>query len=168
VEMRLWSWQTWKEKVQGLLIWMTTYWTSDTAYPDAPQNPYEDPMSWVNGYSTEKGTKRPWGNGDGRLVYPPLAAANGHPAAPVLDDPVPTIRLEMLSDGIEDYEYFAMLTRRLAKATPEQKAKYEPLLAVPTAVTKSLTDFTTDPVPIESHRLKLARALEELEAAAAE
>lgn len=162
VEMRLWSWQTWKEKVQGLLIWMTTYWTSEAAYPDVPQNPYEDPMSWVRGYSTPKGAKRPWGNGDGRLVYPPLAAANGRPAAPVLDDPVPTIRLEMLSDGIEDYEYFSMLTRRLAKATPEQKAKYESLLSVPTTVTKSLTDFATDPGPIESHRLKLACALEEL------
>ena len=162
VEMRLWSWQTWKENVQGLLIWATTYWTSGAAYPDAPQNPYEDPMSWTSGYSTPKGTKRPWGNGDGRLVYPPLAAANGRPAAPVLDDPVPTFRLEMLGDGIEDYEYFAMLKRRLATATPEQKAKYEPLLAVPEAVTKSMTDFAIDPTPIESHRVKIARALEAL------
>ena len=80
----------------------------------------------------------------------------------VWDDPVPTFRLEMLGDGIEDYEYFAMLKRRLATATPEQKAKYEPLLAVPEAVTKSMTDFATDPAPIESHRVKIARALEAL------
>ena len=162
VEMRLWSWQTWKEGVQGLLIWATTYWTSPCAYPDVPQNPYDDPMSWTSGYSTPKGTKRPWGNGDGRLVYPPPAAANGRPAAPVLDDPVPTIRLEMLGDGIEDYEYFAMLRRRLATATPAQKAKYEPLLAVPESVTKTMTEFSIAPEPIESHRLKLARALEAL------
>ena len=162
VEMRLWSWQTWKESVHGLLIWATTYWTSGCAYPDTPQNPYEDPMSWVSGYSTARGTKRPWGNGDGRLVYPPLAAANGRSAAPVLDDPVPTFRLEMLGDGIEDYEYFAMLQRRLVTATPEQRAKYEPLLAVPESVTKSMTDFSIDPAPIESHRVKLARALESL------
>ena len=67
----------------------------------------------------------------------------------------------MLGDGIEDYEYFAMLSRRLAAATPQQKALYEPLLSVPTTVTKSLTDFTTDPAPLEAHRVKLARALEE-------
>ena len=162
VEMRLWSWQTWKENVHGLLIWATTYWTSGAAYPDVPQNPYEDPMSWTSGYSTPKGAKRPWGNGDGRLVYPPLAAANGRPAAPVLDDPVPTFRLEMLGDGIEDYEYFAMLKRRLATATPGQKAKYAPLLVVPESVTKSMTEFSVDPTPIESHRAKLARALEEM------
>ena len=162
VEMRLWSWQTWKENVHGLLIWATTYWTSGAAYPDAPQNPYEDPMSWTSGYSTPKGTKRPWGNGDGRLVYPPRAAANGRPSAPVLDDPVPTFRLEMLGDGIEDYEYFAMLKRRLATATPEQKAKYAPLLAVPETVTKSMTEFAIDPAPIELHRVRLARALEAL------
>ena len=162
VEMRLWAWQTWKENVQGLLIWATTYWTSGCAYPDAPQNPYEDPMSWVSGYSMEKGMKRAWGNGDGRLIYPPLAAADGRPKAPVLDDPVPTFRLEMLGDGIEDYEYFAMLKRRLATATPEQRATYEPLLAVPESVTKSMTEFAIDPTPIESHRVKLARALEAL------
>jgi len=162
VEMRLWSWQTWKEDVHGLLIWATTYWTSGAAYPDAPQNPYEDPMSWTSGYSTPKGVKRPWGNGDGRLVYPPLAAADGRPAAPVLDDPVPTFRLEMLGDGIEDYEYFAMLKRRLAMATPEQKAKYAHLLKVPETVTKTMTEFSIDPTPIEEHRVKLARALESL------
>jgi hypothetical protein len=162
VEMRLWSWQTWKEDVHGLLIWATTYWTSGAAYPDEPQNPYEDPMSWTSGYSTPKGAKRPWGNGDGRLVYPPLAAADGRPAAPVIDDPVPTFRLEMLGDGIEDYEYFAMLKRHLTTATPEQKAKYEPLLKVPETVTKTMTEFSIDPTPIEEHRVKLARALESL------
>jgi hypothetical protein len=119
-------------------------------------------MSWTSGYSTPKGAKRPWGNGDGRLIYPPLAAADGRPAAPVLDDPVPTFRLEMLGDGIEDYEYFAMLKRRLATATPEQKAKYEPLLKVPETVTKTMTEFSIDPTPIEEHRVKLARALESL------
>ena len=44
----------------------------------------------------------------------------------------------------------------------EQKAKYEPLLAVPESVTKSMTEFAIDPTPIESHRVKLACALEEM------
>ena len=162
VEMRLWSWQTWKEDVQGLLIWATTYWTSYAAYPDSLQNPYEDPMSWVSGYSTKRGVKRAWGNGDGRLVYPPLSAADGRAKAPVLDAPVPSIRLEMLGDGIEDYEYFTMLKRRLARASAAERKRYETLLSVPESITKTMTDFSIDPSHIEAHRVKLARALEML------
>ena len=162
VEMRLWSWQTWKENVHGLLIWQTTYWTSDSAYPDGLQNPYEDPMSWVSSYSTPKGVKIVWGNGDGRLIYPPPTAADGRSATPVMDDPVPSFRLEMLGDGIEDYEYFAMLKRNLATASEEDKATYSPLLSVPETVTKTMTDFSVDPEPLESYRVRLARALERL------
>jgi len=118
-ELRVWLWQTWKRNIEGILVWKTNYWTSTAAYPDPanPQNPYEDPMGWVSGYSTAKGNKRPWGNGDGRFIYPPVAAADAHPEKPVLDGPVDSIRWEMLRDGIEDYEYLAILKRLI-----EQKA----------------------------------------------
>ncbi|HEX2972413.1 MAG TPA: glycoside hydrolase domain-containing protein, partial [Tepidisphaeraceae bacterium] len=48
-ELRVWLWQTWQRKINGILVWQTNYWTSPTAYPDAKhvQNPYEDPMSWT-------------------------------------------------------------------------------------------------------------------------
>ena len=70
-------------------------------------------MGWVSGYSTPKGAKRPWGNGDGRFMHPPQDAANANPAGPVLDGPVDSIRWEMLCDGIEDYEYLTILERLL-------------------------------------------------------
>ncbi len=164
-EMRVWLWQTWAERVTGILIWETVYWHSDVAYPDrsAPQNPYLDPMGWVRGYNVAPGTKRAWGNGDGRFMYPPLAAADGRPQAPVLDAPVSSFRLEMLRDGIEDYEYFAILKRLLAqkgdKLDVRERARTEALLTVPAEVSASLTRFTRDPAPIESHREKLARAI---------
>ena len=168
-EMRLWLWQTWGEDVKGVLIWATTYWTSPAAYPDSahPQNPYEDAMCWVSGSGLAPGSKRPWGNGDGRFLYPPLKAAQ--PAkAPVLDGPVDSYRLEMLRDGIEDYEYFAMLKRALAEKkaalSAVERARYEALLKVPASVYTSLTEFATDPASMEAHRVKLARALEELAA----
>ena len=165
-EMRLWLWQTWGENVQGVLIWTTTWWTSGSAYPDYPQNPYEDAMSWVSAGKMKRGEKRPWGNGDGRFLYPPLAAANGRPSAPVLDAPVDSYRLELLRDGIEDYEYFAMLKRLLAKKGASlpaaDRARYEALLAVPKEVYTSMTEFATDPASMESHRVKLARAIETL------
>ncbi len=163
-ELRVWLWQTWKRRIDGLLIWQTNYWTSDVAYPDAgrPQNPYQDPMGWVTGYSTPSGLRIPWGNGDGRFIYPPEAAADGCPAQPVLDDPVDSIRFEMLRDGIEDFEYMAMLDR-LARAIPEpERAPYATLLVVPDAVSRDLTHFTKDPAPIEAHREAVARAIETL------
>jgi hypothetical protein len=164
-EMRLWLWQTWAERVTGILIWETVYWTSNAAYPDPqePQNPYLDPMSWVSGYDFKPGTKQAWGNGDGRFLYPPLAAANGKPTAPVLDPPVISFRLAMLRDGLEDYEYFVILKRLLAEKgaglTPRERENLTALLTVPTDVSASLTSFTTDPAPMETHRDKLARAI---------
>jgi hypothetical protein len=167
-ELRVWGWQTWERRIDGLLIWQTNYWTSDPAYPPPgpPQNPYEDPMGWVSGYSTPHGTKMAWGNGDGRFMYPPEAAADGQPDAPVLDPPVGSIRLDMLRDGIEDYEYLFMLDALLKErgdALPEAKrAEYAALVEPPKSVTVNLTQFTTDPAPIEAHRRAVGRAIEDL------
>ena len=167
-DLRVWLWQTWQRGVQGILIWETLLWTSPTAYPDpkAPQNPYEDPMGWEYGYGGDAGMRRPWGNGDGRFLYPPEAAANGNPAAPVFDPPVDTIRIEMLRDGIEDYEYMVTLKRLLAEKgaalDAAKKAEYEGLLTVPADISESITEFTKDPAPIEVHRHKVAAAIEVL------
>jgi hypothetical protein len=162
-ELRVWLWQTWQRKIEGILVWETSYWTSNTAYPDEPQNPYEDPMGWVSGYGVPRGTKQAWGNGDGRFIYPPERAADGKPTAPVLEGPVDSIRWEMLRDGVEDYEYLAMLKKALAgkgaKLSAQERAEYEALLDVPASITKSVTSFTTDPAPVEQRRVEVARAL---------
>ncbi|MEI7945517.1 MAG: glycoside hydrolase domain-containing protein [bacterium] len=165
-EMRLWLWQTWKERVTGILIWETVYWTSSAAYPNQRQNPYLDPMSWVSDYDFKPGTKLPWGNGDGRFLYPPLAAVNTTNNAPIFDNPVDSYRLELLRDGIEDYEYFVMLQRLLAKKGPtlrdSKRKAYKELLIVPSEITSTMTTFTKDPRLMEAHRDKLARAIEDL------
>jgi hypothetical protein len=167
-EMRLWLWQTFQRNIEGILVWETTYWTSSAAYPDAkrPQNPYTDPMSWTSGYSTPAGDRRPWGNGDGRFIYPPLAAADGNATAPILDGPVDSIRWEQLRDGIEDYEYLSILRRRLAEHRPtlpaETYQRLARLLVVPESITRSLTEFANDGAPIEQQRDLVARAIEEL------
>jgi hypothetical protein len=166
-ELRVWLWQTWQRGIEGILVWQSNYWTSDAAYPDGLQNPYEDPMGWTSGYSAPAGVRRAWGNGDGRFVYPPEAAADGTQGRPVLEGPVDSIRWEMLRDGVEDYEYFAIL-RDLLKGRDdlgvEEHATFEKLLEVPRAVTESMTEFTRDPAPLEAHRHALARAIEELSA----
>ena len=116
-------------------------------------------MSW-----NPKG--RPWGNGDGRFFYPPLAAVDDTNEGPVFDPPVGSVRGEMLRDGIEDYEYFALLKRLLAangaKLNVEERKAMSDLLKVPTDVYRSLTDYNRDPAAMETHRLRLARAIEAL------
>ncbi|MCC6143666.1 MAG: DUF4091 domain-containing protein [Candidatus Hydrogenedentes bacterium] len=162
-DLRAWLWLTYKYNIQGILVWAIDYWSSSSAYPDQPQNPYEDPMGWVSGYSTPSGVRLPWGNGDGRFIYPPEAAADGRPAGPVLEGPVDSVRWEMLRDGIEDYEYFVILKRFIAekgeKLSPEEKAGYEALLQVPESVAVDPTHYNDNPGPMNQHRDDLARAI---------
>ncbi len=164
VELRTWLWQTWQHEVAGILVWASNYWTSSAAFPDTAQNPYLDPMCYVSGYSTPPGTKKFWGNGDGRFYYPPLSCAQ--PALkPVFDEPVPSIRLEMLREGIEDFEMLYLLKEKLKNSnsiSAERRADFEKLLIVPDTITKSMTDFATSPQPIYQQREKIAKAIESL------
>ncbi|MBN2292718.1 MAG: DUF4091 domain-containing protein, partial [Pirellulales bacterium] len=167
-EFRVWLWQTWKRDVTGILIWHSNYWHSSTAFPDSYQNPYEDPMGYVRGYSTPPGTKRFWGNGDGRFMYPPLSAAvpGRSGKEPIIEPPVSSIRWEMLREGIEDYESLYMLRELLEKnratLSATEAAQIESLLLVPEEISKSLTEFTTEPSAIYSRRAEVARAIERL------
>ncbi len=164
-DLRVWLWQSWQAQVEGILFWESSFWTSASAYPDTMQNPYEDSMSWVEGYGVARGQKRPWAAGDGRLIYPPEACFDGG-KDPVLDGPVSSIRLDAQRDGIEDYEYLAMLKKLLAEKrdvlTPDQVASYEKLLEVPGEITAGLTSYTTNPAPIAARRQEVAKALEKL------
>jgi len=188
-ELRVWLWQTWQRNIAGILIWSTNYWTSEAAYPERPQDPYEDPMGYVSGYSTPRGVKNYWGNGDGRFVYPPEAAAvpGASGKDPVIEPPVSSMRWEMLREGIEDFEYLCLLRELLAKrraasagATPagaavqlppqpgkavttEELKQYEDLLKVPETITRDMTSFTTDPAPIYARRAAIAAAIERLQ-----
>jgi hypothetical protein len=93
-------------------------------------------------------------NGDGRFFYPPPDACaafdEGREVGPVIERPVETIRLEYVRDGIEDFEYFAIL-KKLDPANP--------LLKVPPEVSASPTEFSIDPVHMERHRERLAREI---------
>ena len=153
-DLRAWLWQTWGEDVSGILMWTVVWWSGRAGYPDRdnPQDPYLDPVGW--GKKFNPGVKVSiWGNGDGRFCYPPLAARNGRQKDTVIDDPVSCIRMEMLRDGIEDYEYFAMLKKLDAK---------NPLLVVPKNVYRGLDDYSANPIHMEGHREKLAREIEHL------
>ena len=156
---RAWLWQTFQHDVSGILIWDTVYWHSHEAYPDAPQDPWADPMSWTTSYGTPRGTRAPWGNGDGRFLYPPPAAASGQPGRFIDEPPADSTRWELLRDGIEDYEYLALLRDRLAAERAPADDPRRALVQVPEDITSSLKSFAVDPAPIERRRETIARAL---------
>lgn len=167
-ELRVWHWQTWQRKIVGTLVWQSNYWTSSAAFPDEPQNPYEDPMGYVSGYSTPRGVRRYWGNGDGRFIYPPLAAAvpGKSGSEPVIAPPVSSIRWEMIREGVEDYEYLYLLRELVEKnrsqLSAEEARRYEALLEVPAAIATDMTTFATDATPIYERRRAVAEAIEAL------
>ena len=160
-DLRAWLWQTWGEGATGILIWHTVLWNSKSVYPDPkrPQNPYLDAMSW----RSTKGARLGFGNGEGRFIYPPetcfVRNASGEltnelqAQKVIFDAPVGCMRLDMIRDGIEDYEYFV----RLKKLDPNNA-----LLKVPLDVYSALDNYTKVPTPMEEHRLKMAREIERL------
>lgn len=162
--LRTWLWQTWKYNVSGILIWESLYWSSDAAYPNTLQNPWRDPMSWVSGYG-ETNSRTPWGNGDGRFLYPPNRNVESD-RSKYFDGPINSLRWEMLREGIEDYEYFWLLRERTkaAKKRGVDVRAAERLLQVPLSVTKDLTTFSHSPLPMLAHRNRIAQAIEKLAA----
>jgi len=166
-ELRLWPWQSWQYGVSGLLVWATVYWTSPLVYPEPNvQDPWQDPMSWVTGYGNPVGHKSPWGNGDGRFLYPPRRDPNTA-SAPCLDGPVDSLRWENLRDGMEDYEYLWLLQQAIERAEGTEAGRRivgeaRALLEVPPEISKDLRHFTTDPRPILAHRERVARMIEAL------
>ncbi|MDP4205586.1 MAG: DUF4091 domain-containing protein [Bacteroidota bacterium] len=122
VNMRMWLWMSYQYKLKGILIWNANYWNSTTASPDGYlQNPWENPMSYVVGYGFAKGKIQAWGNGDGRYIYPPKQDPNNDHRKN-LEEPVTSIRLEILREGMEDYDYFKILEKLIGEAPASKKA----------------------------------------------
>lgn len=85
-------------------------------------------MSWcsIPGIDTQNA------NGEGRLFFPP-PNWNKNPDEFILDDPIESVRLEILRDGLEDWEYFTTLKEISTSkdATSEQKGIARKLLEIP-------------------------------------
>jgi hypothetical protein len=167
IDLRMWLWMTWKWKVQGILVWESTYWTSSAAFP-APkmQNPWIDPMGYVSGYSNPAGFVGYWGNGDGRFLYPPNWDVENDKGK-YLSGPVSSIRWEMLREGLEDYEYFWLLSEAITKAEKAGKPaelmkKANTLLEVGPDIVTDKTHFTQDPQLLHLRRTAIAEMIESL------
>jgi len=127
------AWMAWRDGMKGLLYWGgMSYWKQT---PD----PWTRAPCYTGNGQAQQGDKGIVFNGEGSLAYP--ARAVGY------DGVVPTIRLKTLRDGIQDYEYLAIL-QRLGKAAEAQK--------VVRSLTETFFQWEKDPAAYEQARAKLA------------
>lgn len=88
-DARILPWMAWADEIDGLFYYALTQWGD---------NPWETPFTNQNA------------NGDGFLFYPPNDATVGYdPCDPNSNRLIPSIRLELLREGLEDYAYLRLL-----------------------------------------------------------
>ena len=127
---------TQKHRPEGFLYYATTMWgPNDHPIDGGPYTDWDPASFRIN-------------NGDGSWFC----------AGP--DGPLTTIRFENFRDGLEDLEYYKLLEDAIEDAGGDAKA--EALLAVPSELVTSLTDYSRDPQLLERHRLQIAQAIERL------
>lgn len=163
IEHRIRPWMAWRYGVQGELYWAIDYWTEGNAYPTMPQDPWVDPAS----HSFQNNQAGNFGNGDGRLIYPPRNWSDGQER---IEGPTPSLRWELLREGMEDYEYLWLLddlADRLAAAAVrlDLVALARGLLDVPTSIFVSRTEYSDDSAPLLAQRDQIALAIEQLQQA---
>jgi hypothetical protein len=84
--------------MNGILYWAANFWNQT---PD----PWLDPVTYISGFDCSGGWVL---NGEGSLIYPGDRTKR-YTGQPDVTGPVSSIRLELLREGIEDYEYIWML-----------------------------------------------------------
>jgi hypothetical protein len=123
---RVMQWESFKYDIQGELYYDMVY-----AYGQG------DPWSAINYFS---------GNGDGTLYYPGSPSIIGGST----DIPIETIRLKLIREGMEDYEYMNLLKLLGESAYADQQ--------VARVVTNTYT-FTKDPAILYDARKKMAERI---------
>ncbi len=144
INHRIRYWQVDKYDLDGDLFWSITYWR---------QNPWEEAMSIGDGGQR-------WGNGDGRMLYPPRKEK---PSEPVIEPPIPSIRLECIRDGLEDRESLIILERAVGRRAPginlsARRTRSEAL----NKLTSSLRVYEQDPILFYFYRLMVMNTVTQI------
>ncbi|NQU43897.1 DUF4091 domain-containing protein, partial [bacterium] len=157
IDHRVLLWQVHQSKAKGLLYWLVSAWrtchapaSGELAFPDAPMSLKDEPW-WVQ----ERGV-----NGDGILTWPGRDR-----------EPLASIRLEVLRDGIEDYEYLVLLGKLVekARALPEgcgpdaaTLTRAEDLAHVPPEIANAFSSFSRDADAMLARRKAIGDMIERL------
>lgn len=142
VEARAFFWIAWRFQYTGWLHWELNVWSNnldgDKRWPEVPWNP------------ARSGVR----NGEVGRIYPGPDAT-----------PLPSVRLENMRDGIEDYDYLWLLRDRVSKlpANDKRRVATEKLIhETIMALCPSRAHFERDPAKVLATHEKLGVALERL------
>lgn len=146
---RILSWMKKAYSIQGTLYWAANIFGGSFSNNDGATTASRD--IWNNPYADNTA-------GDGFLVYPGNAYNT--------EDPFPTIRLESIREGNEDYEYLWMLEQKIVTAaanlgvsvTPDQilKPLYERLFT-------NEDSYSSDPAVLQGVRREAAQMIMDID-----
>ncbi|MFA7185239.1 MAG: glycoside hydrolase domain-containing protein, partial [Victivallales bacterium] len=145
IEKRIFLWILRKYKLKGFVIWATTRCWGNLADIKEDGTPEK---SWKTG------------SGDGYYAYP---------AGKKLENGLnPSIRLEVMRDGFEDWEYFRLLEAKLKELKNRNKGnryqalikKTEKLLTIDDQLVKDSRTYTNNPQKLLAKRIELAGQIE--------
>ena len=137
---RIPTWLNHRYDIKGLLYWTTAGWYNDISPWIFPTlGPWESESGDAFEYETR------YFNGGGILFYPGLDAG--------FDGPVASIRLKNIREGLEDYEYLAIL---------DKAGEGEFVREMVHQVCPEWWDFTKDPDQLLGIREQLAQRIESL------
>jgi hypothetical protein len=129
---RILFWQQYQHDIDGFHYWHTTYWK---AYANVWEAGYEDKRPKPIGTNASY-------TGDGCLMY----------WDPNTYEPIGSLGLEAVRDGIEDFQLLRMAEKVLGKDT---------VMAYTRRLTTSATEYTDDNALVEQVKTELAAALAE-------
>jgi len=146
LEHRILFWELSRARITGLLYWAMNYYVAEQNWnkpgPRWPQ------VAW-NGHTFNS-------NGDGILIYPGPNAT-----------PLSSIRLETIRDGIEDYDYYAILERLIVRINSEQpsfpeslKEQAKLLSKIPEDISKSFSEHTQNTGRLIQQRIAVGNMIE--------
>ena len=142
IDMRIWLWASYMYQFKGILIWASTFWNAGSQYSSTElQNPWTDPYCFA---TSDQLVQRLLAVGDGILFYPNNRHPNEDRTTAYTGRPIPCIRLEIMRDGMEDYEYLTMLEAKIPAMNASDAAKARDLLVLPPEVFKDDNLETTD------------------------
>lgn len=179
IDPRIIPWMNWKLKIDGLLYWaLNREWRTngmDGKYLN-DEEVRRRGLEWFTPKVKE-------GMNSGKLRFPRIPwlsyfrsvitnrtsreAGAGNLMYPGPDfEPWPSLRLKNLRDGLQDYEYFVLLSenvKRLKKAgkAPELMKRAEKALEIRHSVVTSATDYTKDPAVLMNAKRELAELITE-------
>ena len=152
IEPRITGTICWKFNAKGFLYWTSEQWLAGGA--GEPANRAKMKNRWVH---EEWGFPFRDNPGDGCFIYP------------TKDGVIPSLRAQYMRDGVEDYEYLAVLQKTLGQAlkkgkmTAQLRRETDAILKVPDNIVKAVNDWTKSESALQDFRNKVAEQIIKLQ-----